>query len=299
MTAAIHESDQQFGPSEWTLSLAIAVVWGSSFLWIAIAIDDVASPVVPMARCLFGLLAIVCLPAARRRVDRADLPRFAITGLVWMAIPFLLFPVAERTVTSSITGMINGGLPVVTTAVTALFTRTMPSRTRMAAVTVGATGIAMISLSSVGDDAGADAGGILLLLLALLCYAVAVNIARPVQARYGALPSMLWIAVFGFVWSVPLGLATLPRSDVTWSAVGALVILGAVGTGVAFAMYGVLLHRAGPVRGMIGIFFTPIVGLALGVTVRGDGLHLIAVAGMIVVIAGAVLTSRPEPDRRS
>ena len=55
---------------------------------------------------------------------------------------------------------------------------------------------------------------------------------------------------------------------------------------------------------MIGIFFTPIVGTLLGVTLRGDDLHLLAVAGMFVVIAGAVLTSRPEPavlivDRRA
>ena len=61
-----------------------------------------------------------------------------MTGLVWMAVPFLLYPVAERTVNTSITGMINGGLPVVTTAVTAMFTRTLPSRRRMLAVTVGA-----------------------------------------------------------------------------------------------------------------------------------------------------------------
>jgi drug/metabolite transporter (DMT)-like permease len=62
-------------------------------------------------------------------------------------------------------------------------------------------------------------------------------------------------------------------------------------------MYGVLLHRAGPVRGMIGIFFTPVVGLVLGVTFRDDELHAIAIVGMLVVIVGAVLTSRPEPSR--
>jgi drug/metabolite transporter (DMT)-like permease len=74
-------------------------------------------------------------------------------------------------------------------------------------------------------------------------------------------------------------------------------VLGAIGTGIAFAIYGVLLVRAGPVRGMIGIFFTPVVGLLLGVTVRDDELHAVAIAGMLVVIGGAMLTSRPEPVR--
>jgi drug/metabolite transporter (DMT)-like permease len=294
---AINEHDVHFGPSEWSLSAAIAVIWGSSFLWIAIAIDHVEAPVVPLARCVFGAMALVCFPSARRMIRRADIRRFAITGLVWMAIPFLLYPIAEQTVSTSITGMLNGGLPVVTTVVTAMFTRTMPSRLRIVAVTLGASGIAMISLSSVSEGTSADVKGVALLLIALVCYAIAANIARPIQAAYGALTSMLWLTIFGAVWSLPLGIAALPDSDLTWSAIGALVALGAVGTGIAFAMYGVLLQRAGPVRGMIGIFFTPIVGLVLGVTFRDDDLHLIAIAGMLVVTVAAMLTSRPEPDR--
>ena len=169
-----------------------------------------------------------------------------MTGLVWMAIPFLLYPIAEQTVNTSITGMLNGGLPVVTTVVTALFTRTLPSSRRIVAVSL-APGIAMISLSSVSGGTGADVKGVVLLLIALVCYAIAANIARPVQAVYGAMASMLWLTIFGAVWSLPLGIASLPDSDITWSAVGALVALGAVGTGIAFAMYGVLLQRAGPV----------------------------------------------------
>ncbi len=72
-------------------------------------------------------------------------------------------------------------------------------------------------------------------------------------------------------------------------------MLGAIGTGVAFALYGLLLTRAGTVRGMIGIFFTPIVGTILGVAVRGDSLRVLAIIGMMIVIVGALMVSRPEP----
>jgi drug/metabolite transporter (DMT)-like permease len=168
----------------------------------------------------------------------------------------------------------------------------------MLAVIVGGAGIATISLASIGGDAGADAKGIVLLLIALVCYAVAANVARPVQATYGALPTMLWIEVAALGWSLPLGVHGVATSPFSWPALGALVALGAVGTGVAFAFYGVLLHRAGPVRGMIGIFFTPIVGTLLGITVRGDALHAGAIAGMAIVIVGAIMTSRPEPGGR-
>ena len=218
-------------------------------------------------------------------------------GLCWMGVPFLLYPIAEQSVNTSITGMINGGIPIATAIVTALFTRVMPSPLRIAAVLIGGIGITMISLSSVGDETGADTKGVVLLLIAITCYAIAANVARPMQAKYGALPTMLWIEIVGAAWSLPLGVRGIGDSDFTWAAIGALVALGAIGTGVAFAFYGVLLHRAGPVRGMIGICFTPIVGTILGVTFRDDDLHVLAIVGMAMVIVGAMLTSRPEPDR--
>jgi len=279
------------------MSVVVALIWGSSFLWIAIAIDHVATPVVPLARCAFGAAAMVCFPKARRRIERVDYPRFVFLGLCWMAVPFLLYPIAEETVNTSITGMLNGGLPIVTAIVTTIFTRNLPSPFRVAAVVVGGAGIAVISLSSISDHASASAKGVVLLLIALICYAIATNVARPMQAKYGAMPTMLWIEVFGLLWSMPLGIDGLRTSHFSWAALGALLALGAVGTGVAFALYGVLLQRSGPVRGMIGIFFTPIVGTMLGVIVRHDTLHGAAIAGMGVVIIGAVMTSRQEPAR--
>jgi drug/metabolite transporter (DMT)-like permease len=106
---------------------------------------------------------------------------------------------------------------------------------------------------------------------------------------------MLWMTVIASVLSLPYGLVGLARGGIDLPALGALFMLGAVGTGIAFALYGVLLSRAGTVRGMIGIFFTPIVGTILGVAVRGDKLHAAAILGMLIVLVGAVMVSRPEP----
>lgn len=292
------DTGARFGPIDWLLTAAMALVWGSSFLLIAIAIDDVETPVVPFARVVFGAAALALVPAARRLLPRHELPRIVFLGLVWMAIPFLLFPMAEETTSSAVAGMVNGALPVMTVAVTAIWIRTPPSRFRIAAVLVGFAGIGLVSFGSIQDSGGADARGIALLLGAIFCYAVAVNVATPLQRRYGALPVILHVQVAAILWTLPAGLGGLADSDLTVEAVTALVVLGAVGTGVAFALYGQLLARTGPVRGMIGVFFTPIVATVLGVLIRSEPLSAISVAGMVVVIAGAVMTSRPDrgPD---
>lgn len=277
------------------MTMALAAMWGSSFLWIAIAIDHVDTGVVPLGRCAFGAMVLALLPAARRRIERRDWPRFVVLGALWMAIPFLLYPIAERTVSSSITGMINGGLPVVSAVVTALYVRRAPSMFRMVAVLVGFAGIAVISITSIDEGTSADAKGVVLLAIALLCYALAANVAQPMQRKYGSLAPMLWMTLIACVMSLPYGVVGLVRHGFDLKALGALFMLGAMGTGIAFALYGVLLTRAGTVRGMIGIFFTPIVGTVLGVVVRGDSLHALAVVGMSIVIVGAVMVSRPEP----
>jgi len=276
------------------MTAGVALTWGASFLFIAIAIDHVATGVVPVARLGFGALALSCFPAARRMVAREDIWRVALLGLVAMTIPFYLYPLAEQTVSSSVTGMINGSIPVTTVLAAAVLTRTMPSRRRIVAVLIGFGGIALISFGSVGDGKGASVHGVLFLLAATCCYAFTSILSREMQVKYGTLTVLLWQELFALAFSLPLGIPAFADSDFAWSALLALFVLGAMGTGLAYVLYGMLMVRAGAVRGVIGVFFTPIVATVLGLVFRDEKVTVLAVIGMCVVICGAWLTSRPD-----
>jgi drug/metabolite transporter (DMT)-like permease len=276
------------------MTAGVALTWGASFLFIAIAIDHVATGVVPVARLGFGALALSCFPAARRMVAREDIWRVALLGLVAMTIPFYLYPLAEQTVSSSVTGMINGSIPVTTVMAAAVLTRTMPSRRRIVAVLIGFGGIALISFGSVGDGKGASVHGVLFLLAATCCYAFTSILSREMQVKYGTLTVLLWQELFALAFSLPLGIPAFADSDFAWSALLALFVLGAMGTGLAYVLYGMLMVRAGAVRGVIGVFFTPIVATVLGLVFRDEKVTVLAVVGMCVVICGAWLTSRPD-----
>lgn len=288
------DTTHEFGPAEWGMATAVALTWGASFLFIAIAIDHVATPVVPMARLAFGALALACFPAARHRIERSDMARVALLGFVAMTVPFHLYPLAERSVSSSVTGMINGSIPITTVVAAAILTRTMPSRRRILAVTIGFGGIALISFGSVGDDKGASVHGVAFLLAATCCYAFTSILSRQLQVKYGTLTVLLWQEIFALLFCLPTGLPALGNSNFTLSALASLVVLGAMGTGFAYVMYGMLMVRAGAVRGVIGVFFTPIVATILGVVFRDDKVTVLALVGMFVVIGGAWLTSRAD-----
>jgi drug/metabolite transporter (DMT)-like permease len=276
------------------MTAGVALTWGASFLFIAIAIDHVATGVVPVARLAFGAMALACVPAARKRIDRGDVRKVALLGFVAMTVPFYLYPLAERSVASSVTGMINGSIPVTTVLAAAILTRTVPSRKRVIAVLVGFVGIALISFGSVGDGKGASVHGVIFLLFATCCYAFTSILSREMQVKYGTLTVLLWQELFALLFSLPLGIPAFADSEFAWSALLALMVLGALGTGLAYVLYGMLMVRAGAVRGVIGVFFTPIVATFLGVIFRDEKVTVLAVSGMFVVICGAWLTSRPD-----
>ena len=274
----------------------VAMSWGASFLFIAIAIDHVATGVVPFARLGFGALALACFPAARKKIERSDVKRIALLGLIAMTFPFYLYPLAEQSVSSSITGMINGSIPITTVLAAAILTRRAPSGKRITAVLIGFSGIALISFGSVGDGKGASLHGVLFLLAATLCYAFTSILSREMQVKYGTLTVLLWQELFALLFSLPLSIPALLSDDThfAWPAFFALMVLGTVGTGFAYVVYGMLMVRAGAVRGVIGVFFTPIVATILGLLFRDESVSLISIAGMCVVICGAYLTSRPD-----
>ncbi|MFM9138524.1 MAG: DMT family transporter, partial [Actinomycetota bacterium] len=250
-TPAPSETHVRFAGLDWLLSIGMALTWGSSFILIDVAIDHFHVAVVPLGRTAFGAIALIALPSARQRIDRSDYPVLLILGGTWMAFPFLLYPLAEQTVSSSIAGMMNGALPVVVAVVTAIWTSTMPSSRRVLAIIVGFTGVLLIALPSIDSGDAASPQGIGFLLLALVSYAVSTNLARPLQAKYSPASLMLHVELVACVLSLPYGLYGISQSNFAWSSLMALVALGALGTGYAFTLFSVLLKRTGIARSMI------------------------------------------------
>ena len=288
------DTNNQFGSIEWLLALGMAITWGSSFLLIDIIIRDAPAAFVPFGRSFFGMVALFFVPGSHEKIAREHRLRLLILGFIWMAMPFYLFPLAEKTVASSIAGMMNGALPVVVAVITTIWVRKAPSIMRGIAVVVGFIGIVLIAAPSIREGSSADLNGIVYLSLALLCYAVGLNIARPLQAIYSPATLMLRVVAISTMLSAPLGIVAMRSTTFSLNMIGATILLGALGSGIAFLLFGTLLKRTGPVRAMIPTYFTPIVGTFLGVLFNDEKILLLSIVGMLIVIFGAWLTSRPE-----
>ena len=278
-------------PFDWLLMVTAAGIWGASFLFMDVALEVEHPGLVAWLRPVLGLAFMAMLPSARRPVDRSDHPRLLLLGFLWMAIPLSLFPLAQTWIDSSIAGMMNSGMPVMTLLAGAALFGVTTHRVQVAGVVVGIVGLLMIGIptASVGET---SAVGVLLVVLAVACYGVAVNIAGPLQRRYGSPAVLLRVLVVATVATTPWGLVGLAGSDFAWSAVASNVAVGMGGTGIAYVAAASLLGRVGPVRMSAVTYIVPVVAAVLGIAVLGETLGVVQVSGALVLVAGAWLTTR-------
>ena len=282
-----------FATVDWVLFASIGAIWGSSFLLILIGLESFEPGLVTWLRIVAGAVAVWMMPASRARLDRADRPRLFALSVLWVAIPFTLFPLAEQHVNSATAGLLNGGVPILAAGFGSLMLRRLPTHAQIAGLVLGSGGVAAIALAAAGEGSS-ETVGVLMLLLAIVCYGLAVNIGAPLQQRYGSLAVMGKMLLVASLLTAPFGLASVPGSRSTWASAGAIAVLGAVGTGFAFVAMGRLVGRVGATRASFAIYLVPVVALLLGVVFRSEHVAAIGIAGIGMVIAGAVLASRAE-----
>lgn len=282
-----------FSSTDWLLLVGTALTWGSSFVWIEIALESFSPPLIAFLRILLGAATLAFFPKARAQVDRSDLPTIALLGLLWMAAPLLLFPIAQQWIDSSLAGMINGGVPIFAGAVAALLARRWPPRLTILGIAVGFAGVVAVSWPAV-QGSRATALGAALVLLATMFYGISINIAVPLQRRYGALPVLLRVQLFAIALTLVPGIYGASHSAFSWLSLVVLVPLGCLGTGLAFVWMTTLIGRVGAARGSVTIYFVPVVAIVLGAAFRAEAISVISLLGTALVIGGAFLTSRSQ-----
>lgn len=282
-----------FGAADWARFVTLALIWGSSFVLIAEGLDAFEPGLVTWLRILAGAAALAPVRRGRGSVHPEDRPRLVAVALLWVAIPFTLFPLAQQHVTSAVAGMLNGTTPIVTAVVASLLLRRLPGHLQIAGLVLGFAGVALIAIPA-GSEGSSEAVGVVMLLVAASCYGVAINLVVPLQQRYGPLPVMTRVLALAAAFTAPFGLASIPASSFAWSSLLAVLVLGAVGTGLAFVLMGNLAGRVGGTRASFVTYLVPVVALILGVALRGDEVAAISIGGIACVIVGAALASRRE-----
>lgn len=284
-----------FATRDWLMLAATVFTWGPSFLLIDLGLEHLAPALVAFGRIAFGAATLGLFAAARRPVERSDWPRIALLGLIWLALPFLLFSTAQQWIDSSLAGMINAATPLFTALVAAFIVKALPSRLQGIGLVVGFLGVVAISLPSV--DEGSNAAGVGLVLLATVLYGFSFNLLADLQQRNSALAVIWRSQLVAAALVAPVAAFGLASSELAWSSVLAVAVLGAASTALAFFWFTALIARVGATRASVALYFVPIVAIILGASLNGEEIHVVALLGTGLVLAGAYMTSRAKTDR--
>lgn len=283
--------------------VGMGLVWGASFLFMKVALDGTTPVQIVWTRLVLGALALGTVVL----VTRSPLPRtralwghFAVLGVVGCAVPFSLFAWAEQHVTSGVASIYNASTPLMTALmVTLAFRVERLTRERLAGVGVGLAGVVVISApwqlasgSGSSSAVGDQLAGQLACLGAALCYGITFAYLRRFVTphRVPALTTAFLQVGFGAVALLLLTpwVVTSPV-DATPAVVGSLVVLGVLGTGVAYLWNITVLQRWGPTATSTVTYITPVVGVALGVLVLDERLGWHEPAGAALVLLGILL----------
>jgi len=280
-----------FRLADWGQLVVAALIFGSAFLWIALALRSIAPGTIAFGRALLGAAALALIPSARKAIARIDWRRLLFASLLGVAAPVLLFALGEERIASALAGMLVSAVPIFTAAIAAVATRSWPKRRRLLGLLVGLLGIVLLTAPDLAS-LSSEAVGVVMVLAAVLCYALATAFYAPLQQTYGATPVTLWLLVVSTVLLLPLGILGIPETSIELVPMVSLVVLGVVGTGLVWAMFVSLIGRVGAVRASIVGYLIPIFALLLGVAVLDERVTAIQVAGVTVALLGGYLISR-------
>lgn len=280
-----------FNATDWALLLTISLIWGSSFLWIAIGLDSFHPGVIALFRMVFGFGVLAFVPSARTPMPRSTWPVLAVVALGGNAAPAVFFPLAQQRVESSVAGMLNSAGPILVLLISIAMLRRAPERGQIVGLIIGLAGAMLIAISNL---AGADAEplGVLFVLCAVTGYSISNNLLPPLAQTYGGAAVMARAMLVSSVVLTPWGLWGLTQSEFAWKPALAIVILGVFGTGIARSLFANLGGRVGAPRSALVGYLVPVVAIILGVTIRNESVGLTELAGTALILAGAALISR-------
>ena len=278
--------------------LALGCIWGSSFLFIKVIVDETGPVEVATGRLAIGALAILSFIAFRRLAIRwtpGVLAKVGVLALLANIAPFALIAWGQEHIESGTASVLNSTMPIFTSVFAAAFLleeRFTPAR--LAGLLLGFLGVLVLTGKDVLDVTDSSVLGQFAVIAAAACYGVGSVVSRTLLRSTDPISLSALQVTAGAFLSLPLLFAVTGTPDYTLSAEAwlSLLALGAGGTGVAYVAYLWLIDVTGSVRASLVTYIIPIVGLFLGWAVLDEGIGLNTLGGSALIIGGVAIVMR-------
>lgn len=277
--------------------LLLAAIWGSSFLFMRLAVVDFGP--VPTAGVRVAVAALVLLPLlvwkGHAGALRQHWKAVFFVGLLNSALPFMCFTFALQSITTGLSAILNATVPLFGALVAWAWLKDRPGAARAVGLLVGFVGVALLAWdkASFKPDASGVASGwaVLACLLATTCYAISASYTKLYLA---GLPSLVTATGSQLGATLALALPTLwlwPARTPGSTAWLAVLAVGVLCTGVAYVLYFRLLESIGPARSLAVTFLVPVFAVIYGVLLLNEAVTLWMLLCGAIILCGTALSA--------
>ncbi|HSS92967.1 MAG TPA: DMT family transporter [Candidatus Dormibacteraeota bacterium] len=291
----------------------LALIWGASFLFIKVAVQDMSPTVLLLLRSASGALVLALVVRAMGRPLlgegwRRRLGSFAIMALTNAVVPWILIAWGEERISSGLASILNSTTTLWTAVLIYWAIPTeRPSMVNYVGVVVGFAGVVILVLPDISSHGvSGNFFGAMAVVLAALSYAVNAIYQRRKMRKVSVFEVSLGQLMATVLFAIPLAAPSLPHVHIALSSMAAVLALGAGGTGVAYLLYFYVINTLGAVRAAGVTLLVPVTAVFWGVVLLHETLSLPVLAGMVVILVGIVLTnlrrsvrSAPVAERES
>ena len=279
------------------LLLPVGGIWGSSFLLISVAVEDVSPLQLTFFRCIGG--AVILLAFLKLRPQSSVPPKrnlgfpLLIAGL-GVLLPFFLIGWAQTEIESGSAAVLNATMPLFTMFFAAIFLAEERLTWRgAAAVVVGIVGVVVLIGNGFEDLTGNDIVAQAAVVAASASYGASAVISRVALRQWDPIPlSATMVAIASVAAGIIVLTTDSPSLDLPADVWISILALGMLGTGFAYIAYYSLIASAGSVRGSFVAFIIPPVGVALGAIVLDETVSWNTFVGGAIILVGVSLGSR-------
>ena len=274
------------------LLFALALIWGSSFMFIKVADRSLAPSTLIMGRLGLAALALALLVprVVGRRETLAALraawrPLVAV-GLVNTAVPFWLLSWGETKIDSGLASIIQASVPIFNALIAfGFFHEQRVGGRRLAGVAIGFVGVALL----VGAQPEAKVLGAIAVVGMALCYGTGGLLARHYLVGTQPYVVALGTTAVAAVVALPVGIVQAPHHAPAANAVASVAVLGVVCTALAYLLNYTLIAEAGAAYSALVTYLIPPIALLYGAVFLGEGVGAAALGGLVLILGGVAL----------
>ena len=280
------------------LLITLAALWGPSFLFIKVAVEEIPPLTLVLGRVSIGaafLLLVLLLQRRHLPVDRRLWGHLAVIALLYNALPWVLLSWGEQYIDSALASILNGTTPLFTIVLAHFLVEgDRITSSKLLGVLLGFAGLFLLILPSLRGGVQASTWGLIAVTAAAALYGVAIIYSRQHLRGLPPLVAPASQLLLATLYMLPLAVIidrpwTLPTPSA--AALGSLVALGIMGTGLAFIVYYRLIESADSTYVSMVTYVIPVFGVILGVLVLNEQLTWYALAGFALILLGVMVVN--------